>query len=56
MNKTEIPPLDHVVEALKTIEKFIVGTDTKTLDGVEELEMLCAMYAKGYMLKMRAMK
>jgi hypothetical protein len=53
---TEIPPLNAIVEALKKIELFLVSTDTKTLDGVEELEMLCTMYAKGYMLKLRAMK
>jgi hypothetical protein len=53
---TEIPPLNAIVTALEQIEKILVHTDTKTLDGVEELEMLCTMYAKGYMLKLRAMK
>ena len=56
MNKTELPPLDAIVEALKKIEKFLVSADLKTPEGVGELEMLCAMYAKGYMLKMRAMR
>jgi len=53
---TEIPPLDAIVTALKQIEKFLVRTDLKTPDGVGELEMLCTMYAKGYILKLRAMK
>lgn len=53
---TEIPPLDAIVTALKQIEKFLVSTDLKTPEGVGELEMLCAMYAKGYILKLRAMK
>jgi len=53
---TELPPIDQIVEALKKIERVLVSTDTKTLDGVEELEMLCYAYAKGYILKLRAMK
>ncbi len=53
---TEIPPIDQIVTALKHIEKFLDGTDLKTPEGVGELEMLCAMYAKGYILKLRAMK
>ena len=53
---TEIPPLDAIVVALRQIEKFLVHTDLKTPEGVGELEMLCGMYAKGDMLKMRAMR
>jgi hypothetical protein len=53
---TELPPLDAIVTALKQIEKFLAHTDLKTPEGVGELEMLCAMYAKGYILKLRAMK
>jgi hypothetical protein len=53
---TELPTLDAIVTALKQIEKFLVSTDLKTPEGVGELEMLCAMYAKGYILKLRAMK
>ena len=53
---TEIPPLDAIVVALRQIEKFLEGADLKTPEGVGELEMLCAMYAKGYILKLRAMK
>jgi hypothetical protein len=56
MNNTELPPLDAIVEALNQIEKFIVRADLKTPEGVGELEMMCAMYAKGYILKLRAMK
>lgn len=56
MNKTELPPLDAIITALRQIEKFLVSTDLKTIEGVEELEMLCTMYAKGYMLKLRAMR
>lgn len=53
---TEIPPLDQIVVALRQIEKFLETADLKTPEGVGELEMLCAMYAKGYILKLRAMK
>jgi hypothetical protein len=53
---TEIPPLDAIVVALRQIEKFLETSDLKTPEGVGELEMLCAMYAKGYILKLRAMK
>ncbi len=56
MNKTKLPPLDAVTEALGHIEKFIEGADRTTPEGVGELEVLCYMYAKGYMLKLRAMR
>jgi hypothetical protein len=53
---TELLPLEVIVKTLKHIEEFIEGTDLKTLEGAEMLEVLCTMYAEAYMLKLRAMK
>jgi len=53
---TELPPLDQIVKTLKQLEKSIEANDSSHLEGIEELYMLCTMYSKGYILKLRAMK
>jgi hypothetical protein len=50
MNDTK-PTLPQVEEALKQLEMFLLTS----YDGTE-LEMLCGMYAKAYVWKLRLMK
>ena len=51
MNTQERPTLPQVEGALKQLEMFLLTS----YDG-QELEMLCGMYAKAYVWKLRLVK
>ena len=56
MNNIEPSTLVKLASLLEQIEVGINDLDLKTLEGVEDLEDLCNMYATAYVLKLRTTK
>jgi hypothetical protein len=56
MNKIEPSTIATLASLLQQIEVEFNELDLKTLEGVEELEGLCNLYATAYVLKLRATK
>ena len=56
MNNSKPSTLGALASVLEQIEIELNDLDLKTLEGVEELEALCTMYAKAYVIKLRLMK
>ena len=52
MNKIEPSTLSNLASLLEQIEVEFDDLDIKTLEGVEELEDLCKLYATAYVLKL----